>query len=478
MFRHQIAANLDKHCIMDMRRINRRQFVVSAVGAAAATPVVAQDAYSGQYLIATKTKSQILDVESPVTEHWHFKTASDQPIIRARQGQELRLRLFNELDEALWLHFFGVRAVADMMTVTVQPGSGNSVEVVFTPPDAGTFWIGPLSNASKQREMGLYAMLIVEESLPQQYHDVPLIFDDWSIGEDGVIEADFANLDRASGEGRLGNWFTVNGVFKPHISLPPDKTVRLRLLNVANTRSMNVVFKGVEAQVVALQGQPILPQPLGLKTLELEPGQRADLILTEAQEQVVIALDLYEDVVETAFLDAPGYGQKPLPVVALPLNPLPLLDATATPRDIPIIIEGGQKGSLKSAHVGQDVLDLRAMLERGLAWSIGGGAGLGATTLFQAAWGENLHLSFDNKTAFAQPLYVHGHVWMDATTTSSSMIGPQLPPNWTDTVVVAAKSTLKVRLVANNPGTWAIQSLLAERCDAGLIGAFIVADMP
>jgi hypothetical protein len=32
--------------------------------------------------------------------------------------------------------------------------------------------------------------------------------------------------------------------------------------------------------------------------------------------------------------------------------------------------------------------------------------------------------------------------------------------------------------VADNSGTWAIQSLMAERCDAGLIGAFTVADMP
>jgi FtsP/CotA-like multicopper oxidase with cupredoxin domain len=365
-----------------------------------------------------------------------------------------------------------------MMTVNVQPGSGNGLDVVFTPPDAGTFWFGPLLNASKHREMGLAGMLIVEEAIPLTYADVPLIFDDWMIGDDGKIEADFANLERASGEGRLGNWFTVNTTFKPRIVLPKDQTVRLRLLNVANTRSMNIAFKGVEAMFIARDGQSLLPTPLGLKTLELEPGQRADVILTEAQDQVVIALDLFEDVVEAAFLDATGYGRKTAALLAIPTNPLPLVDLNLPPREINLVVEGGQRGGLKSAKVGKDTLDLRSMLEQGLAWSIGGGAGLGSPPLFEAQFGETLALRFENKTAFAQPLHVHGHVWRVDPPPKGNFIGPQLPAVWTDTVNIPAKTTVQVLLVASNPGTWAIQSLLAERSDAGLIGAFTVSDMP
>jgi FtsP/CotA-like multicopper oxidase with cupredoxin domain len=463
---------------MKMRPLNRRQFAGALAILAVPSLVTAQESFSGQYITATKTKTQLLGPESPPTEHWHFATADEQPIIRAKQGQELRLRVFNELDEPLWLHFFGVRAASEMMTVNVQPGRANSLEVVFTPPDAGTFWFGPLLNASKQREMGLFGMLIVEEANPPPYADIPLIFDDWMIGDDGVIESDFANLERASGDGRLGNWFTVNGVFKPRIDLPGDKPVRLRLLNVANTRSMNIAFKGVEALVVARDGQPVLPTPLGLKTLELEPGQRADVVLTQAQAQVVVALDLFEDVVEVAFLESEGVDQKNAEVMPLPANPMPVIEALAPVREINILLEGGQKGRLKSAKVGKDVLDLRAMLEQGLAWSIGGGAGIGSPPLFEAQFGETLQLNFKNNTAFAQPLYVHGHVWRLASPPVGSLIGPPMPPVWTDTVVVPANAEVKMLMVANNSGTWAIQSLLAERCDAGLIGAFTVADMP
>jgi FtsP/CotA-like multicopper oxidase with cupredoxin domain len=459
---------------MMMRHINRR-LVLS--GLASSGMVLHGHAQEAPVVItARKTSSKLLGPESPSTEHWQFKTAEALPVVRAKQGQELRLRINNELAEEFFLHFFGVRGPSDMMTVQVPAGGA---DVVFTPPDAGTFWFGPLLNASKQREYGLHGLLIVDEVEPLPYQDAVLLFDDWSLGDDGKIEEDFANLDRAAGEGRFGNWFTVNDTFKPRINLDAEKPARLRVVNVANTRTMNVLFKGAEGFVIARDGQPIVPEPLGLMSLKLAPGQRADLLLTEAQEQVVVALDLFEDVVEAAFLLAPGYGRKTLPLnTRLPLNPTPAFASAVAPRDVPITIEGGIKGGLKSAKVGKDVLDLRAMLEQGLAWSIGGSAGLGSPPLFDAKQGDVLKLSFENKTAFEQALHVHGHVWTADKPLDPAFEGPQQPPRYVDTLIVPTGATASVWMVADNPGTWAIQSLLAERSDAGLIGAFTVSDMP
>ncbi len=457
--------------------MNRRQFAGGLLVLPLAPQALAQEEYSGQYITATKTKSQLLGPENPRTEHWHFKTASGQPILRAKQGQELRFRLFNELNETVLLHFFGVRGAAEFMTVESVPGT--DVEVVFTPPDAGTFWFGPLLNVSKHREMGLYGMLIVEEAQPLPYQDIAMIFDDWTLSDAGVIEEDFANLDRAAGEGRLGNWFTVGGEFKNRMTLDPEKPARLRLLNTANTRSMNVVFKGAEGMILARDGQPIVPTPLGLSPLELAPGQRADVLLLEAQEQVVVALDLFEDVVEAAFLNAPGYDRKTLPRdVSLMPNPIAKIDRNIVPRELSIAIEGGIGGGLQKAIVGKDVLDLRAMLEQGLAWAIGGRAGLGSPPLFEAKKGEHILLTLENKTTFEQPLHIHGHVWTRHLSMKVDFEGPELPAVWADTLIIPTKSKAQVMLVADNPGTWAIQSLMAERSDAGLIGAFTVSDMP
>ena len=130
-----------------------------------------------------------------------------------------------------------------MMNFVVE--AGGIFECVFTPPDAGTFWFGPLLNASLMRDMGFSGMLIVEEvPSPAEFVDVPLIFDDWVLGDDGKIVGGFGSLETAIGEGRLGNWFTVNGAFKPRLAIDRAKPTRLRLLNAANIRIERIVSHG------------------------------------------------------------------------------------------------------------------------------------------------------------------------------------------------------------------------------------------
>jgi FtsP/CotA-like multicopper oxidase with cupredoxin domain len=463
---------------MVMRLLNRRAVFGGMALAASVWPrwSSAQTADSVPLLTAGPKRSQLLGPENPPTDHWGFGA---QPVVlRAKQGQEFRVRFANALDEDVWIHFFGVRGPSEMMTIKIAAHDSAGLEVTFTPPDAGTFWFGPLLSASKQREMGLVGLLIVEEAEPQPYQDIPLVFDDWSLADDGKIEEDFANLDRAAGEGRLGNWFTVNATYKPHIALDAEKPARLRILNVANTRTVNVLLRGVEGSVLARDGQPIWPETLEAGGIVLAPGQSADVLLTFAQDVVTVALDLFEDVVEVAFLEAGSYGRKTLPLnTRLPANPLVQLSDGVTPRDIALPIEGGIKGGLQRAKVGKDVLDLRAMLEQGLAWSIGGSSGIGSPLLFEAKKAEILRLAFDNRTAFEQVLYVHGHVWTEWTALAAGQSGPQISPKWVNSLVVPAKTSKSVVMVADNPGTWAIQSLIAERCDAGLIGSFVV-DMP
>jgi len=43
---------------------------------------------------------------------------------------------------------------------------------------------------------------------------------------------------------------------------------------------------------------------------------------------------------------------------------------------------------------------------------------------------------------------------------------------WRDTTVVPAMQRQKLAFVADNPGIWVLQSLMAERVDSGLIASF------
>lgn len=455
--------------------MNRRKFITTAAGIMLAPRLsVAQEDTGYTVLTAENSEMQLLGKGNGKSPVWRFQKEKPIAVLRAKQGQQFRGQFINKLDQEVWLHWFGVRGQAEAMTINVPQGADNQVEILFTPPDAGTFWFGPMLHASEQRDRGLYGMLIVEEAQPQEFFDVPLIIDDWMLDDAGKPTGKFGDLNAAIGEGRLGNWFTLNGAYKTHIPVDLGRPARLRLLNVANVRQMNVLFKGADVYVMALDGQPVALKALGQEALKLAPGQRADLLLSDMKAQVVVALDLFEDIVEIGYLDAVG-----LPVpheipdnFMLPLNPISILGDISTAREIPIVIAGGAKGGLKSAKVGDTELDMRGLLEKGLAWAFNGIAGVGGPTLFEAQLGETLILVVDNTTSFPQPLHIHGHVWQVIETDGEHAENQP----WRDTAVVPGLSKIKLAVVADNLGLWVLQSLVAERADAGLLGAFRVTE--
>ncbi len=454
---------------------NRRDVIAGAMALGLPRFAVAQ--VVGEItLTAEKSAMPIVGRGGAKTPAWRFMKEQPTCVLRAKQGQEFKGRIINHLDQEIWLHWFGVRGASTQMTLNVLPGDANAVAFAFTPPDAGTFWFGPMTHASQQRDMGLYGMLIVEEATPlvPAFNDVPLIFDDWMVDDQGRQRGKFGDLETAIGDGRLGDWFTVNSTFKSKIKVTLDKPLRLRMLNAANARTMNIIFKGASPQVMALDGQPVALKAVYENGLKLMPGQRADLLLTEMSREVAVALDVLDDVTDVVFLQVSGVNisDQVTSGFKLPDNPVAVLGDLTLARRIPIEIEGGAKGGLQSAKVGEVTLDMRGLLEKGLAWAFNGIASVGGPPLFEAKKGETLILEFSNKTSFPQPLHIHGHVWRlietDGQTIDSS--------GWTDTAVVPGLSTAKLAFISDNSGLWVLQSLIAERVDAGLIGAFSVSE--
>jgi FtsP/CotA-like multicopper oxidase with cupredoxin domain len=453
----------------------RRNFLAGALTSVIAPRLVlAQDVDGIQVLVAEKAEMQLV-ASGDKTGVWRFQKEQPIAVLRAKQGQPFKFRLQNLIGEELSLHWFGVRGPSSAMTVFASPQDVAPVDIEFTPPDAGTFWFGPLTNASKQRDMGLYGMLIVEEVAPLDFIDVPLIFDDWKVDDAGKMAGGFNALQDAIGEGRMGNWFTLNGAFKSHLKVERKKPLRFRVLNVANVRTMNILFKGADLYIGALDGQPVPLKSLGQEALKLEPGQRADLFLADAKDQIVVALDLFDDVAELGFIEPTGETlAHELPDnFALPPNPISVLGDLAQAKQVTIIIAGGAKGGLKSAKVGDQELETRALLEKGLAWAFNGIAGPGGPSLFDAMKGETVVLTLDNTTSFPQALHIHGHVWQLVEQDGQALEGQP----WRDTAVVPGLSKVKLAFVADNNGLWALQSLVAERVDSGLLGAFTVVDV-
>jgi FtsP/CotA-like multicopper oxidase with cupredoxin domain len=450
--------------------LNRRE-ILTAAALLVPRLAVAQDADGHVVFTAERAEMSILGKGSPKSTAWRFQKERPIAVLRAKQGQPFNGRFINNLAQDIWLHWFGVRGASEAMTINALAGS--TIDIDFTPPDAGTFWFGPLLHASEQRDMGLYGMLIVDEAAPRDWLDVPLIFDDWNLDEQGKPKGKFGDLDSAIAEGRQGNWFTLNGSFKSHIEIDDVRPVRLRLLNAANARALKIIMKNAELQVLAMDGQPVNPTALEADQLRLWPGQRIDLLLAGFKGQLAIALDVLDDVVDIGFLEVRKASSLP-PDVALPANPIAELSDIASAREVIIHIEGGAQGGLKSAQVGDVELNTRGLLEKGLAWAFNGIAGAGGAPLFEAKKGEMLVLVFDNGTAFPQPIHIHGHVWQMIESDGVKVEAPI----WRDTAIVPGLAKIKLVFIADNMGTWVIQSLIAERSDAGLLGGFTVAEMP
>lgn len=452
--------------------LSRRRFLTLAAALAGLPRLARAETLTADGFIeirAGRRSLGLLEGGAGSTEAWLLGSGPEPLVIRARQGEELKLRFINDLEREVWLHFFGVRGPSELMTINILPGPDEAVDCVFVPPDAGTFWIGPMADQSRMRDMGLSAVLIVEEQTPlADIQDAVLVLDDWKLAEDGGVAEGFGDVEAMVGEGRLGNWFTVNNRFRPRIPMLRDGYTRLRLLNAANVRTMKLLFKGFDPLLLARDGQPVQPSLLHGKPLSLAPGQRADLLVSGAEGDIRLALDLFEDVVEIGYLIAEGGGTRPALAenFALPPNPAAPPDLSGEVRAVSITLEGGIKGGLTSAVFNGAERDLRTLLENGKGWAINRVAGPSPEPAFTARAGETVRLQVTNLTAFAQPLHIHGHVWQVA--------GEAESPPLADTAVIPAGESLALTFRADNPGLWAIHSAVAERADGGLITSFKV----
>jgi len=133
---------------------------------------------------------------------------------RVKQGEELRIRLVNDLAEPTVVHWHGLRlpnAMDGVPHLTQSPiAPGETFAYEFDVPDAGTYWYHPHQRSFEQVGRGLYGQLIAEERQPIEVdRDITWVLDDWRLLPDGQISDDFGNFMDSSHNGRVGNTVTV-----------------------------------------------------------------------------------------------------------------------------------------------------------------------------------------------------------------------------------------------------------------------------
>ncbi|MGZ5897668.1 MAG: multicopper oxidase family protein [Xanthobacteraceae bacterium] len=470
-------------------RLTRRQMAVG-LGASLAvlsSPSRSRAEYAPEYdqgwrvLRARQGEARLRGANNPPTTILGYDGIAPGPPLRLKRGEELRVRLINELDDGTTVHWHGLRlpnamdGVPHLTQLPVQ--SGASFDYRFTPPDAGTFWYHAHYLSSEQVGRGLYGPLIVDESDQVAVdHDVVLVLDDWRLNSDGRV-APFGGLHDAAHAGRLGNLLAVNGAPAFDLVVKTNERIRLRLINAANARVMPLRLVGHRANVMAIDGQPSEPFIARDGRLVLGPGNRIDVFFdatlsTGTNAPLVLFEDVERPLVRIVYDSSPGRSELRLDPVPLPDNPLPKrMDfAGALKRDVPI--DGGAMAMMGSLMGGGGMMGRGPAAPSGSSiWALANRAsdGHSGAPLFSVARGRTVMLAFTNRTAFPHAMHLHGHHFR-----LLDRLDDGWKPFWLDTIVVPPAEPVRIAFVADNPGKWMIHCHMLEHQESGMAAWFEV----
>jgi FtsP/CotA-like multicopper oxidase with cupredoxin domain len=456
--------------------ISRRLFLGHTLASVLALPARAelsspQDGF--RVLEAREGHLRLLPEPASPTAVWCYNGEVPGPLLRFKKGEAVKVRLVNKLAQPTSLNWHGVRiinamdGVAGLTQEPVPPGS--SFDYRFTPPDSGLYWYHPhvLPFIDEQLDRGLYGVLIIDEpESPVADRDMVVVLADWKLDDKGQL-AGFNAATDATGAGRIGPLVTLNSRAVPvEETLPPSSRLRLRVLSAVDTRPMLIAFNGVRPLILAIDGQPCEAFEPVRQMIPLGPGARFEVILdlprdAGADANVTLVGNNEPDRVLLAYKTA-GEKRSPLPPAAsLPQNPLlPSEINLAASRKVDILIE---------ALAGMGTTPSSAAQDRPLYWKLNGKTFTGFTPapLFSVKRGTPVTLGFVNHTAFVQQMHVHGHAMR-----LLHDLDDGWEPYWRDAVLVPEGKTKHVAFVADNPGKWVIECLMAGRQTTGMVTWF------
>jgi CopA family copper-resistance protein len=307
------------------------------------------------------------------------------PLIRLKEGQNVRLSVTNNLDEDSSIHWHGLLVPFQMDGVPgvsfpgIKPGETFTYE--FPVRQAGTYWWH--SHSGLQEQIGHYGPMIIDPAGedPIAYDREHLVvLSDWSFlhphelfrklkvnaghfnmqkqtvagllnGQDQPLKdrvewakmrmdpTDIADVTGSvytylvNGHGPGDNW---TGLFSP------GERVRLRFINSAAMTIFNVRIPGLGLEIVATDGQPLVP--VGIDEFQIAPAETFDVIVrpTEDKAFTLVAEASDRSGMARATL-APRLGMfAPVP----PLRARPL----ATMKDM-----GMEMGGMGAMHGGMDM---------------------------------------------------------------------------------------------------------------------------
>ncbi len=232
-------------------------------------------------------------------------------------GGSLALEVTNGLEEITTTHWHGADVPAEAdggPWTTIDPGSTWVAEFEVIQP-AATLWYHPHRNGTTAEQVyaGAVGLIIVEDDnpngarLPSTYgvDDIPVILQDKEFDDDGQL---FHEIND-SGVGDLNDELTVNATFDPYVTVP-EGLVRLRVLNGNQARVQELSVDAGTMWKIAGDGG-LLREPVAIDSIELSPGDRAELIVDTAETTALLDADFGRVLELRTDPSLPAPGQLP-----------------------------------------------------------------------------------------------------------------------------------------------------------------------
>lgn len=295
------------------------------------------------------------------------------PTLYWREGDDVTLRVTNNLAESSSIHWHGILLPAAM---DGTPGlSFNGIEpgetFVYRFPvrQAGTYWYH--SHSGLQEQTGVYGAIVIEPRLPEPVacdRDYVVMLSDWTDENPARVvaklkkQSDYYNFgQRTAGdflrdvrrdgfsatvaERRMWGQMRMNPMDMADVSgytytyllngkppaanwtgiFTPGERIRLRFINAGAMTIFDMRIPGLQMTVVGTDGQPV--KPVTVDEFRISPGETYDVIVTPDQDQ---AYTLFAQSMDrsgfAAGTLAPRTGMRAVVPVPDPRVPLSMTD--------------------------------------------------------------------------------------------------------------------------------------------------------
>jgi FtsP/CotA-like multicopper oxidase with cupredoxin domain len=395
---------------------------------------------------------------------WGFNGQVPGPVLKAKQGDTLVVKVVNNLPEPTMIHWHGIRLPAPMdgtgeVQKPIEPGE--TFEYRFELPDAGTFWYHSHQNETVQMERGMYGGIVVEaEDDPVVDNDRILLVDDMKLTKNN----EFKKHGKVGSwverhDGREGETCLINGKEGAILHMNAGQTERWRIVNAASARYFLLSLEGRPFQIIATDGG-LLEQAQTVTQVLITPGERYDILVGPFKPWETFNIETlpYD---RTTFLKAKRQKYATVhvtehrPTKAYIPNKLREIPALATP-------DAAATRTVK--------MSVAPNLRRGLDFLVNDEMHCDDTPVYV---GELQVWEVSNASLMDHPFHLHGFFFQVLEENGKT---PDYKA-WKDTYNLKPKSKIKIAWMPDNrPGRWMYHCHILEHHAAGMMAHFEVID--